>query len=150
MVGADGALPLPWLGAWLESALRTQRGHAVLIHGPQGIGQWQLSLTLAQAWLCEGAQGARRPCGTCASCRLVQARSHPDLLVLIPEALQAPLGWMLADSEGEGAEGEAEAGALHDGGQTGAGGESSARPPRGRLRAGTAGGARMFRGRSGR
>ncbi|MBP5990703.1 MAG: DNA polymerase III subunit delta' [Piscinibacter sp.] len=104
MVGSDGVLPLPWLAPWLEEALRTQRGHAVLIHGPQGIGQWQLSLTLAQAWLCEGAQGARRPCGTCASCRLVQARSHPDLLVLIPEALQAPLGWMLADSEGEGAE----------------------------------------------
>ena len=84
--------------------MRTQRGHAVLIHGPQGIGQWQLSLTLAQAWLCEGAQGARRPCGSCASCRLVQARSHPDLLVLIPEALQAPLGWTLAESEGEPAE----------------------------------------------
>lgn len=104
MVGSDGVLPLPWLAPWLEEALRTQRGHAVLIHGPQGIGQWQLSLTLAQAWLCEGGQGARRPCGTCASCRLVQARSHPDLLVLIPEALQAPLGWTLADSEGEGAE----------------------------------------------
>lgn len=97
MVGADGALPLPWLGDWLESALRTQRGHAVLIHGPQGIGQWQLSLTLAQAWLCDAAAGARRPCGTCASCRLVQARSHPDLLVLLPEALQAPLGWTVGD-----------------------------------------------------
>lgn len=97
MVGADGALPLPWLGDWLDSALRTQRGHAVLIHGPQGIGQWQLSLTLAQAWLCDAAAGARRPCGTCASCRLVQARSHPDLLVLLPEALQGPLGWTVGE-----------------------------------------------------
>ncbi len=101
MVGPDGALPLPWLAPWLDEALRTQRGHAVLVHGPQGIGQWQLALTLAQAWLCEagesGGQGAQRPCGRCASCRLVQARSHPDLLVLIPEALQAPLGWTLAD-----------------------------------------------------
>ena len=51
MVGTDGALPLPWLGGWLETALRTQRGHAVLIHGPQGIGQWQVSLALGQAWL---------------------------------------------------------------------------------------------------
>lgn len=97
MVGPDGALPLPWLGDWLDAALRTQRGHAVLIHGPQGIGQWQLSLTLAQAWLCDAAAGARRPCGTCASCRLVQARSHPDLLVLLPEALQGPLVWTVGD-----------------------------------------------------
>ncbi len=105
MVGADGALPLPWLGDWLAQALRTQRGHAVLIHGPQGIGQWQLAITLAQAWLCEGGQGARRPCGTCASCRLVQARSHPDLLVLVPEALQASLGWQAGEAEGDPAEG---------------------------------------------
>lgn len=101
MVGSDGALPLPWLESWLGEALRTQRGHALLVHGPQGIGQWQLSLTLAQAWLCEGAQGGPRPCGRCAACRMVQARSHPDLLVLIPEALQAPLGWTLADTEAE-------------------------------------------------
>jgi DNA polymerase III subunit delta' len=104
MVGTDGALPLPWLGDWLETALRTQRGHAVLIHGPQGIGQWQLSLTLAQAWLCGAAAGVRRPCGTCASCRLVQARSHPDLLVLLPEALQAPLGWTTGDADAEASE----------------------------------------------
>ncbi|MGD9835136.1 MAG: DNA polymerase III subunit delta' [Piscinibacter sp.] len=105
MVGPDGALPLPWLAPWLADALRTQRGHAVLIHGAQGIGQWQLSLTLAQAWLCEGGQGARRPCGTCASCRMVQARSHPDLMVLVPEALQASLGWQLSETDGEASEG---------------------------------------------
>ncbi|MFT3665587.1 DNA polymerase III subunit delta' [Piscinibacter sp.] len=108
MVGTDGALPLPWLAPWLDEALRTQRGHAVLLHGPQGIGQWQLALTLAQAWLCEAdasaGQGAARPCGRCAACRMVQARTHPDLLVLIPEALQAPLGWALADGDAEPAE----------------------------------------------
>ncbi|MGM3331271.1 hypothetical protein ACS2U0_27215, partial [Bacillus cereus group sp. BC251] len=86
-------------------ALQTQRGHAVLIHGPQGIGQWQLSITLAQAWLCDIAQGARPPCGPCASCRLVQARSHPDLLVLVPEALQSTLGWQTGEGDGEPSEG---------------------------------------------
>ena len=105
MVGPDGTLPLPWLDDWLAHALRTQRGHAVLIHGPQGIGQWQLSITLAQAWLCEAGQGSRVPCGRCASCRLVQARSHPDLLVLVPEALQASLGWQAAETESESTEG---------------------------------------------
>jgi DNA polymerase-3 subunit delta' len=86
-------LPLPWLAEPLAEALRTQRGHALLVHGPQGIGQFELALTLAQAWLCEGAADAARPCGQCASCKLVQAHSHPDLLVLLPEALRASLGW---------------------------------------------------------
>ncbi|WOB10812.1 DNA polymerase III subunit delta' [Piscinibacter gummiphilus] len=96
MVGADGQLPLPWLGKPLQDALRTQRGHALLVHGAQGTGQYELSLCLAQAWLCEG-EGAQMPCGTCASCHLVQARSHPDLLVLVPEALRESLGWGGAD-----------------------------------------------------
>lgn len=99
MVGPDGALPLPWLSAPLERVLATQRGHALLIHGPQGVGQFELAITLAQAWLCETA-GERKPCGSCASCKLVQSRSHPDLLVLLPEALRDALGWGSAE-EGE-------------------------------------------------
>ena len=100
MVGPDGLLPLPWLEAPLTHALATQRAHALLIHGPQGVGQWDLTLTLAQAWLCETADASRRkPCGICASCKLVQAHSHPDLLVLLPEALRESLGWG-SDEEG--------------------------------------------------
>ena len=101
MVGQDGKLPLPWLGAPLQEALRTQRGHALLIHGPQGIGQFELALSLAQAWLCETSP-TQQACGTCASCRLVQAHSHPDLLVLVPEALRDSLGWGAADESDEG------------------------------------------------
>ncbi len=99
MVGPDGALPLPWLATWLAQA-RAHTGHALLVHGPQGIGQWELALTLAQAWLCEAA-AEPRPCGQCASCRLVQARAHPDLRVLLPEALQEPLGWALAEADAD-------------------------------------------------
>ena len=100
MVGPDGVLPLPWLAEPLRRALQTQRAHALLLHGPQGVGQFELALTLAQAWLCEADDGNRpRPCGVCASCRLVQARSHPDLLVLLPEALRESLGWDAAESE---------------------------------------------------
>lgn len=99
MVGADGRLPLPWLGPWLESAQRLA-SHAVLLHGPQGVGQWELATSLAQGWLCEAPAGAR-PCGRCASCHLAQSRSHPDLRVLLPEALQESLGWAVgADEEG--------------------------------------------------
>jgi DNA polymerase III subunit delta' len=101
VVGPDGVLPLPWLGAPLQEALRTQRGHALLIHGPQGIGQFEMALTLAQAWLCE-THPTRQPCGTCTSCHLVQAHSHPDLLVLLPEAMRESLGWGGGDESDEG------------------------------------------------
>ncbi|MEI7465774.1 MAG: DNA polymerase III subunit delta' [Burkholderiales bacterium] len=101
---AAASLTLPWLAAPLRDALATQHTHALLLHGPQGVGQFEMALTLAQAWLCESkasADGdAPRPCSVCASCRLVQARSHPDLLVLIPELLSSVLGWN-TDAAGE-------------------------------------------------
>ena len=94
---------LPWLEAPLRHALATQRAHAILVHGPEGVGQFELASLLAQSWLCESdpnrADAAARPaCGVCASCRLVQARSHPDLLVLVPDALREALGWAEAES----------------------------------------------------
>lgn len=102
MVGADGQLPLPWLGAPLQEALRTQRGHALLVHGPQGTGQYEMSLCLAQAWLCEGEPGAQKPCGHCASCHLARAHSHPDLMVVVPEIDCERLGWPFLGEESKG------------------------------------------------
>ncbi|WP_374590085.1 DNA polymerase III subunit delta' [Aquabacterium sp.] len=96
-VGAD----YPWLDVPLGKALSTQHGHALLVHGPDGVGQFEFCLRLAQAWLCEHADrvpGAPA-CGVCASCHLVAAQVHPDLLVLVPEALREPLGWGAADNE---------------------------------------------------
>ena len=104
MVGPDGALPLPWLAPALHRISSTQRAHALLLHGPQGVGQFELAVTLAQAWLCEATQAAPQACGVCASCRLVQAHTHPDLLVLLPELLQQALGWAAADDEEGGTE----------------------------------------------
>ncbi len=104
MVGEDGALPLPWLEAALRQALQHARAHALLLHGPQGVGQFELAIVLAQAWLCEAAPGvdAPRPCGRCAACRLVQSHSHPDLLVLLPEALRPVLGWNVGEEPADG------------------------------------------------
>ena len=104
MVGPDGKLPLPWLAPVLHHTLRSQHAHALLLHGPQGVGQFELALTLAQAWLCEAEAPASKPCGQCASCKLVNAHSHPDLLVLLPEAMQLALGWNAAEGEEGGAE----------------------------------------------
>jgi DNA polymerase-3 subunit delta' len=105
VVDADGQLPLPWLAAPLAEALAQQRGHALMLHGAEGIGVLQFGFALAQAWLCEG-EGDRRPCGHCGSCRLVQSHLHPDLFVLLPETLRQQLGWPLADDKPEGEDGK--------------------------------------------
>jgi len=89
-VSVDGRLP--WLDAPLRAALAHQRAHALLVQAAEGVGAFEFMLTLAQAWLCESAEAAH-PCGACDSCRLLQARSHPDLHLLLPEALRASLGW---------------------------------------------------------
>ncbi len=94
---------LPWLEQPLAQALRQQHGHALLISGPAGVGQFELAMALAQAWLCEAPHSAsageskQGACGVCAACRLNAAHSHPDLLVLLPEALRGPLGWAASD-----------------------------------------------------
>lgn len=86
------ALP-PWLQRQLQ-ALLAQRGHALLLDGAAGLGQFPLALALATAWLCEQPEQGHA-CGDCPSCRAVQARTHPDLCVLLPDALALELGWPL-------------------------------------------------------
>ena len=92
----DGQLPLPWLGAPLVAAQALARAHALLIHGPAGAGHLEFSLLLAQAALCEHPDSPQtgRPCGRCASCHLVATRVHPDLLLVLPDALRVKLGWV--------------------------------------------------------
>lgn len=85
----------PWIAAQLRSLLR-QRGHAWLLQGPSGLGQYGLSLAVAQAWLCDqpGEEGA---CGRCASCHAIEVRTHADLCVLMPEVAMLALGWPLSE-----------------------------------------------------
>ena len=82
---AETAGLAPWLQDQLAQ-LRQQRGHALLLSGPPGLGQYSLALALARAWLCEqpSHQGA---CGVCTSCHAIDVRTHPDLFVLMPETL---------------------------------------------------------------
>lgn len=83
----------PWLQTQLHSLL-AQRGHALLLSGPSGLGQYDLALALARAWLCEQPtpDGA---CGVCGSCHAIDVRTHADLCVLMPETLSLELGWPL-------------------------------------------------------
>lgn len=93
VASTDKAPLAPWLETQL-SALLQRRGHAWLLQGPSGLGQYTLGLSLAQAWLCDNAspQGA---CGVCKSCHSVQVRTHPDLCTLMPETLALELSWPL-------------------------------------------------------
>lgn len=83
----------PWLQAQLESLL-TQRGQAWLLSGPSGLGQFELALALAKAWLCEAPtpQGA---CEKCGSCHAFDVRTHADLRMLMPETLFLAMDWPL-------------------------------------------------------
>ena len=83
----------PWLQVQLESLL-SQRGHAWLLSGPSGLGQFDLALALARAWLCE-APSPQGACGLCSSCHAVDVHTHADLRMLIPETLSLNLGWPL-------------------------------------------------------
>lgn len=83
----------PWLQTQLKSLL-SQRGHAWLLSGPSGLGQFELALELARTWLCETPtpDGA---CGVCGSCHAVEVHTHADLCMLLPETLSIELGWPL-------------------------------------------------------
>lgn len=85
----------PWIAAQLRQLL-AQRGHAWLLHGPSGLGQYELALALVRAWLCDQPtdDGA---CGQCGSCHQVDVRAHTDLVVLMPETAMQVLGWPLAE-----------------------------------------------------
>ncbi len=88
----------PWL-AEQRSHLLGLSAHALLLHGPSGLGQYELALSLAQSWLCEksGRHHGEAACGQCASCQQVHSRGHTDLVVLMPETLMLQLGWPLSE-----------------------------------------------------
>jgi DNA polymerase-3 subunit delta' len=85
----------PWIAAQLQ-ALVPQPGHALLLQGPSGLGQYTLGLELARAWLCEAPQ-AQGACGQCPSCHAIAVRTHADLCVLMPETAMMALGWPLSE-----------------------------------------------------
>jgi DNA polymerase-3 subunit delta' len=88
----DDAIPtaLPWwpLLPWQQAtaaellARRATFPHALLIHGPRGIGKHALALGLAQGLLCETPRADGLGCGVCPGCHYAIAGQHPDLMRL--------------------------------------------------------------------
>ena len=106
-----------WLTPAWESALaqRRRQHHALLLHGPAGIGKSAFAQALAQAWLCEAPLADGAACGRCVACGWFAQGNHPDFRLLAPAAAE----------EAEAADG-AEAG----GRQPGRAGAKSAKPSR--------------------
>ncbi len=92
---AEKPVSAPWIAAQTTHLLQ-QRGHAWLLQGPSGLGQYELALNLIRAWLCDQptASGA---CNHCTSCHAIDVRSHTDLCVLMPETAMMALGWPLSE-----------------------------------------------------
>lgn len=61
--------------------------HAVLLYGARGIGKKSLALDVAADLLCESPRADGGACGACAGCALSAADNHPDLRVVVPDAL---------------------------------------------------------------
>lgn len=63
------------------------RPHALLFYGTGGIGKKMLALHFAKTFLCKSA--AKKPCGICESCRLMDIENnsfaHPDFYLLTAE-----------------------------------------------------------------
>ena len=84
---------------WIQSQLNrllAQSGHAWLLQGPSGLGQYGLALDMVRAWLCDNPSSAGA-CGICTSCHAIDVRTHADLCVLMPEVDMLALGWPLSE-----------------------------------------------------
>jgi len=66
----------------LKRALTSQRmPHALLFHGPEGVGKEAVAIELAKALFC---QNDVIYCNNCSDCKRVRQLTHPDLIVLFP------------------------------------------------------------------
>lgn len=75
----------PWQGALWDQLLawRTSLPHALLLHGPRGIGKVHLASAFATSLLCEGTRSAAGfACGQCPSCRWIGQGTNPDLRIV--------------------------------------------------------------------
>ncbi len=88
------AKPLPpWIDAVLTQTLTAagfpqSLGQTIGISDPHFAGGSHYALGLAHALLCSTPNTQGRACGTCSQCALLRVGNHPDLMCLVPEALQ--------------------------------------------------------------
>lgn len=81
-------VPYPWQQqAWTriqQQIAQDKTPHALLLSGQQGVGKWHFAQSLADSLLCANPQ-AELACGQCKSCQLIQAGTHPDKKLFVPD-----------------------------------------------------------------
>jgi DNA polymerase-3 subunit delta' len=92
------ALIHPWNHALMQTLVRDRArlSHALLFAGARGLGKNAFADGLARFLLCESPDARGAACGRCQSCQLFDAGSHPDLHVVMPEAVYRPAATLLA------------------------------------------------------
>ncbi|MHC1749210.1 MAG: DNA polymerase III subunit delta' [Cellulosilyticaceae bacterium] len=55
--------------------------HSYIFEGPYGIGKQTMALAVAKKLLCEN-KDTQKPCNVCKACHMVDALTHPDLIVV--------------------------------------------------------------------
>ncbi|WP_299772350.1 DNA polymerase III subunit delta' [uncultured Pseudoteredinibacter sp.] len=84
----SATLPYPWQQAtWSSLFSRFRQGqlpHGLLFNGTAGVGKRHMANCLAEFVLCSSPQNDAA-CGSCKSCELIKAGTHPDLQSVSPE-----------------------------------------------------------------
>lgn len=81
-----------WVVSHLKTAMLAGRlSHAYLFLGPEGVGKASTARALAAALNCAQPTDDGDACGTCPSCRRLNAGTHPDFLLISPEESKAQI-----------------------------------------------------------
>ncbi len=79
--------------SWHKTALtelakqRARLAQALLVHGREGVGQFEFALAFSQVVLCERPTAEGLACEACAACNWFALGNHPDFRLLQPESL---------------------------------------------------------------
>ena len=73
---------------WIRKSLAADHmPHGLIFAGPVGVGKATTAAALGALFLCENPKG-NKACGQCDSCRLMDARNHPDFHIITKELIR--------------------------------------------------------------
>lgn len=85
----------PWQQQQFADFTQHAVPHALLLYGQKDIGKLHFGLELTRYLLCESA--THKSCHHCAACHWIGQGNHPDVFILIPQALKAQLPFEMED-----------------------------------------------------
>ncbi len=87
---------LPWHSTQWDALMARARAavlpHALLLHGPEGLGKEQFARTFSQALLCSAPRTDGQACQSCSACVMFNAGTHPDYQRIAPEEERKSIG----------------------------------------------------------